>query len=124
MSKAQNSNYTIDLLKKQRDIIIIILAILLLIILLLSIKVVSSSDKQIIIPTLSPEKTMIYDSKHISNEYYVELGLDILHLFLDISPDTISSQYKRLQMHFLPEARQNLVLTLREIHDFLCKSNN
>lgn len=113
--KSENVSYTIDLLKKQRDILAVGMVILLLISLMLSAVVFSSNDKQVIIPSLNPERSMIYDSNHISKSYYTELALDITHLLLDISPDTLSNQYKRLQMHFLPQARKELIATLRKI---------
>ena len=107
--------FTIDLLKFQRNFLALAALVLLLISLLLAITIASSSNKVVIIPTLSPQKSMIYDPKHISEEYYTEFSLDILHLLLDIDPNTVLAQYQRLQMHFLPSNRQSLNIVLRDI---------
>ena len=115
INEADNVSYTIDMLQKQRNVVSVIFIITFIMALILSVIVISSSNKEIIIPSLDPERSMIYDSRHISSSYYTELGLDIIHLLLDISPDTLSHQYKRLQMHFLPEARQGLISTLNDI---------
>ena len=107
----------VGMLKIQRDGLAIISLILLLTTFLLSVRIVTYSNETVIIPTLSPNKSVIYNKSQISKEYLTELTLDITHMLLDISPDNVLSQYQRLRMHFLPEKREELISVLRRIKD-------
>ena len=107
----------VGMLKIQRDGLAIISLILLLTTFLLSVRIFTYSNETVIIPTLSPDKAVVYNKSQISKEYLTELTLDITHMLLDISPDNVLSQYQRLRMHFLPEKREELVGVLRRIKD-------
>lgn len=111
----QPIHYQIVILRNQRNLFFVLSLGLFVISVLLSTKVVLTSDKTVLIPVTKPEASMVYDSSHIPDEYYAEISQDILHLLLDISPATVDTQFKRLEIHFLPSERENLVHNIRQI---------
>lgn len=104
-------------LRIQRNVLTIIVLILILSTFLAILVAISRGEKVIIVPTTNPDRKMIYSSKEISDEYLISFSLDSLHLLLDISPETVELNYKRLLKLTLPENRQEIVKSLREIKE-------
>ena len=114
LAAKDNTVLALNKIRVQRNGFFALTVILSIAILLLSFVLFRLDTKIVLVPSLSPEKSIVYNSSSLSDEYYFALASDVVGLFLNISPETIDFSYDRLIKMVLP-SRQNMLIELRKI---------
>ena len=115
LAAKDNTVLALNKIRVQRNGFFALTVILSIAILLLSFVLFRLDTKIVLVPSLSPEKSIVYNSSSLSDEYYFALASDVVGLFLNISPETIDFSYDRLIKMVLPSSRQNMLIELRKI---------
>ena len=115
LAAKDNIILALNKIRVQRNGFFALTVILSIAILFLSFVLFRLNTKIILVPSLSPDKSIVYNSNSLSDEYYFALASDVVGLFLNISPETIDFNYNRLIKMILPSSRQNMLIELRKI---------